>query len=914
MKKIITIMLMCLCFSSFSEEFVTSSELKTGTLSNGMKYYILKNKKPEKKALLNLVVKAGSTSEENGDEGIAHVIEHMAFNGTKKYKKNDMVKYLQSIGLNFGGDLNAYTSFDETVYKLMLPTDEPEKFEKGIEVLREWASEVTFDKNELEGEKKIVLEEWRLSQGLSQRISDTQKKAMLNNTRYFERFPIGLVKSIQETTSDNLKKYYSKWYHPENMSIIAVGDLDAEKTEELIKKYFNYKPKTEYTKPTQYTINKLKNRYEVFTDPEITGTSLYISKVFDREIIKSPEAYKRANIQYLLFNIINTRLSNMLTEEGSPLKGALIFSSNFNLTNTIISIGAAIKEKDTQKGLELIDSILKSSAVNGITQTELDLEKKNMESYFKNLMTNRDSIPHDKFAEELLEHILSGESFIGLDAEYKAFEKAMKEIQVKDLNELAKKIYNEESLYFLMGSSKNADIPTKEKLQNIFENARKNENIISFNVNKVELPPVEVQKGSILEKKDEFFTLSNGIKVATKKTDFDKDKIFIRLFKKEGSSNSTYDAFLNSIFATNIISNSGVHNLEPKDIDNFMKGKNMAIMPYIGDYEQGIEIISDGDGLIQALEYFTYLIKEPKVNEAIFNNTKNQISESIKNRKNSPNTLFSDEISRVYSGGHERRMPLTEDELKKITKEGLLSIYKEKFDNFNGFNLIVVGSYDEKELTGILEKYFASLPSSGNITWAKNLELNIPKDIQKRTVVSGIDKKASVMFIFPYNSIYGENERVLYAAYSKILNMSLTENIRESIGGVYSISSSPVLSPNSYGEDKLIIQFSCDTKRLDEIKKATLETVKKVSTVKADQEKIKSIRNSYVLTYRNDVLKNEYWLNYYYQKFTIGDTFKILTPDEYNKLVTPENLLEFSKKAINMNNYIDVTLLPEKEE
>lgn len=914
MKKIITIMMVFLSFMSFGDEFVTSPDLKTGILPNGMKYYIFKNKKPEKKALLNLVVKSGSTSEEDGDEGIAHVIEHMSFNGTKKYKKNDMVKYLQSIGLSFGGDLNAYTSFDETVYKLMLPTDEAVKFEKGIEVLREWASEVTFDKTELESEKKIVLEEWRLTQGLSQRISDTQKKAMLSGTRYFERFPIGTVKSIEGTTPEHLKKYYSKWYHPENMAIIAVGDFDVDKTEALIKKYFDYEPKVKYTAPTQYNINKLKNKYEVFTDPEITNTTIYISKVFDREVIKSPEDYKRANIQYLLLNIINTRIGNILTEEGSPLNAAQIFSSNFNLTNSIVTIGASIKEKDTKKGIELINNILKSTSENGITQIELDLEIKNMESYFKNLMTNRDSITHVKYAEELLEHILSGESFIGLDAEYKAFEKNMKEIKIEDLNKLAKEIYNEEALYFLLASSKNDDIPTKEELQNILENARNNQNLISFDVKNIELPPIEVEKGSIIENKNEFFTLSNRIKVATKKTDFDKDKIFIRLFKKEGSSNSNYDGFLNSIFATNIIGNSGVHNIEPKDIDNFMKGKNMVIMPYIGDYEQGFEIIADKEGLIPALEYFNYMVREPKIDDAIFNNTKNQINESIKNRRNSPNTLFRDEITQVYSGGHERRTPLTEEELKKITKEGLLSVYKEKFDNFNGFNLIVVGSYDDQELTGILEKYFASLPSSESIAEPKSLQLKIPKDIQKRTVTSGIDKKASVMFIFPYNSVYGENERVLYAAYSKILNMSLTENIRESIGGVYSISSSPFLSPNSYGEDRLIIQFSCDIKRLDEIKKATLDTVKKISTTRANQEKINSIRNSYALSYRNDVLKNEYWLNYYYQKFTIGDTFKILTPTEYNKLVTPENLLKFSKKAINMDNYIDVTLLPEKEE
>ena len=914
MKKILSIAIFMLSFMALSEDFKTSPDLRTGILPNGIKYYILRNKKPEKKSVLNLVIKAGSIFEEDGDEGIAHIIEHMAFNGTRKYKKNDMVKYLQSIGLNFGGDLNAYTSFDETVYMLNLPTDDPVKYEKGIEVLREWANEVTFAPNELKSEKKVVLEEWRLTQGLSQRLSDTQKKALLSDTRYFHRFPIGLTKSIENTTSERLKKFYNTWYHPENMAIIAVGDFDVDKTENLIKKYFDYKPKNKYTAPTQYTINKLKNKYEVFTDPEVTNTTLYISKIFDREIIKSPDAYKRANVQYLLFNIINTRIGNTLTEEGVPLTAAQIFSSNFNLTHSIVSIGAAIKENDTQKGIELINNILKSTAVSGITSIELDLEKKNMNSYFKNLMANRDSIVHSKYATELLEHVLSGESFIGLDAEYEAFKKNMDEITVEDLNRLAREIYNEESLYFLIGSSKNKDIPDKDELKNIIENARKADDVIAFDVKAPELPPIDVQKGTIVEQKEEFFTLSNGIKVAAKKTDYDKDKIFIRLFKKEGSSNSTYDEFLNAIFASNVIANSGIHDMGPKDIENYMKGKNLMIAPYIDDYEQGFEIVSDEEGLIPALEYVSYMIREPKIDDGIFNNAKTQIAESIRNRRDSPQVLYRDEVAMIYGGGHQRRTPLTQEELDKITKERLLKIFKEKFDNFNGFNMIVVGSYDEKKLPELLEKYFASLPSNTDIAKEKNLEIKVPKDIKKQTVTKGIDKKATVTFIFPYNHTYGENERVLYSGFSKILNMALTENIREKIGGVYSISSSPSLSPNNYGEDKLIIRFSCDTKRLDEIKKATLNTVRKMSTTKVNQEALKSIKNSYALSYRNDVLKNEYWLNYYYQKFTIGDSFKILTPEEYNKLMTANNLLNFSKKAVNMKNYIDVTLLPEKEE
>jgi zinc protease len=914
MKKIIVAILIMFSFIVLSTEFKTDPRLVSGTLPNGLQYYILQNKKPEKKAILNLIVKTGSIQEEDGDEGIAHVLEHMSFNGTKKYKKNDMIKYLQSIGLTFGGDLNAYTSFDETLYMLVLPTDDKVKYEKGIEILKEWANEVVISKTELESEKKIILEEWRLRQGLSQRLGDIRKKALLDNTRYYDRFPIGTVESIKNTTSERIKKFYDKWYHPKNMAVIAIGDLDIAQTENLIKKYFNYTPRSEYVKPDEYSINKTKNKYVTFTDPEITTTIFYITKIVDREIIKTKEAYKRSNIQLLLFNIINTRISNLTIEKDTPLLDANIHSSSFNITHDMISLGTAIKDNSTKEGIELTYNIFKSTFEKGISQLELDLEKKNTINSFKNLLVNKDSITHARIAEEISRHYLTGESYIGIEEEFKVFSENMETITVEDLNNYFNELYKEESLYFITGSSKNESLPDDKALQTIIEEASKSDKTLDFDTTEVILPPIPIKDGEIISSDGGIYKLSNGIDVAIKKTDFDKDKILIRLFKKEGSSNLSYNKFLNSIFAPTIIINSGVSNLTPKDLESFMKGKNFYLTPFISDYEQGIEIVCDEDGLIPALEYMNYLVREPKVDDVIFKNTMEEITESINNRGNSPGVIYHDEIVKIYSNSNERRLPLTLEEVKKINEEEILSTFKEKFDNFNGFKLIILGSYDESKIEGILKKYFASLPSNEHIENEKDLKIDVPKGIETKTLVKGVDKKATVTLIFPYNHIYGENERVLYAAFSKVLETRLIDEIREKMGGVYSISSHPSLSPNNYGENKLIIQFSCDTKRVNEIKKATLNVLKQMTTRKVPNERLLSLSNNYALSYRNDILQNAYWINYYYQKFTVGESFKIPTPKEYKTIITGNKLLDFSKKAINMNNYIDVTLLPEKEE
>ena len=344
-----------------------------------------------------------------------------------------------------------------------------------------------------------------------------------------------------------------------------------------------------------------------------------------------------------------------------------------------------------------------------------------------------------------------------------------------------------------------------------------------------------------------------------------------------------------------------------------MKGKNFSLSPYINDYEQGFSITTDRENLIPALEYMSYTIKEPKIDDIIFKTTMENTKESILNRNNSPRAVYNDEISKIYSGNNQRRLPLSLEDLKMINKDEALNEFKKKFDDFNGYNLLIVGSFDEKELPTLLEKYFASLPNSEKVISPKPLDLKIPKNIVKKEVVKGVDKKSTVTLIFPYNGAYGEKERILYNGFSRVLNIALIEDIREKIGGVYSISSKVSLSPNNFGEDKMIISFSCDTKRTEELKNAVLKTVSDMLNKDIDQKQIDSIIKNYELSYKNELKENIFWLNYFYQKSTVNPEYKVPTPEEYAKIMQKKDLMESAKKAINLNNYIDVTLVPEKE-
>ena len=912
LKNFLFILLFTLFSLSLSgKNFENSKNLISGKLENGIHYYIYKNNKPENKAMLNLVVKTGSLMEEDNEQGIAHFMEHMAFNGTTKFEKNEMIKYLQSIGLSFGGDLNAYTSFDRTVYKLLVPTT-PKELEDGIEVLREWASEATLSPQEIDSEKKVVIEEWRLRQGLAQRLGDVQKKALFEGSRYFDRFPIGLPEIINGADQNLVKGFYQKWYQPENISIIAVGDFDTNQIENFIHKYFNYQGTQKGKTPKEHSLKKLKNKYVVFSDDEIRYNTFTITKILDRDVIKDEKSMKNSIIDQLLFNILNTRLNNLQKESDTPFLQSLVYKYDINNSQDIFSAVAVIKNNKLSEGITLLNNFLKSSAKNGVTDYELELEKENLINNYKNLVTNKESITHETYADSLVEHVMSGECFIDIDEEFNIYSTLIKNITTKDLNKRIKKIYKENSLYFLTTSTSQNKINEKQ-LEELIKESKNSNKIIDFSIKPVILTPLKTSLGSFTKETDGKYLLSNGIKVFSKKTDFDKDKIYIKLFKKEGSSSNDYTTFINSTIAPTIIEQSGVGNLKPTDIDTFMKGKNFSISSYISDYEQGFVISTDRKNLELALEYMNYLIYKPKVDKIIYENTISDLKESLNNRNNSPQIVYRDKIREIYSGKNNRKLPLSEKDLTLISPEKVLNIYKEKFSNFSEYNLIVVGSFNEEELEKNLKTYVASLPSENSKTIITPLDLKTPKNIVKEKIIKGVDKKATVTLIFPYNFKYGYEEKTLYNSFSQILNIALIEDIREKIGGVYSISSRTSLSPNNYGEDKMVISYSCDISRVDEIEKAVLQSLESLLYKDIDKEKINSVVKNYELSYNTEMKENSFWFNYLYQKITVPN-YKLATPEEYKELVTKENIWKVNRKAINLKNYISVTLIPEKEE
>ncbi|MGL4968546.1 MAG: M16 family metallopeptidase, partial [Fusobacteriaceae bacterium] len=387
-------------------------EVLRGKLPNGFSYYILKNSKPEKRASLNLVIKSGSLNETEEQRGLAHFLEHMAFNGTSGYPKNELVKYLQSLGLSFGGDLNAHTGYDETVYKLQIPTDSEKSLEEGFHVLRQWATDITLDSTDIQEEKNIIMEEWRTAQGLSERLGKVRREALFGESRFFHRSPIGVPETIEGANEKLLKDYYYSWYHPELMAVIAVGDFDPEKIKSIIEREFSYSAKQNTPAREEYSLPETRGGVRVFSDSELTSSTLDIFFQGDYLPGNSEENHLE-NLKYLIFsNILNSRLSILENRKNTGFSKGFHYWYPLGKNTSVQGLRVIAKENQIPNSLKEILENLQSLASYPVSQEELSREREELSVYLKNREINRESVENEKFISEIRDEFILGDSFI----------------------------------------------------------------------------------------------------------------------------------------------------------------------------------------------------------------------------------------------------------------------------------------------------------------------------------------------------------------------------------------------------------------------------------------------------------------------------------------------------------------------
>ncbi|MFY0713293.1 insulinase family protein [Seonamhaeicola sp. NFXS20] len=936
MKNITTILTAIVLFFSFNSvaqienlnaEIPIDSTIKIGKLNNGLTYYIKHNAKPKNKAELRLVVKAGSILEEEDQLGLAHFVEHMAFNGTKNFPKNQLIDYLQSLGVEFGADLNAHTSFDETVYKLSVPTDD-KTFNTSLQVLKDWASSITFENEEIDNERGIVAEELRARSGAGTRMYYKSIPKITNNSRYAERAPIGKLDVIMNSEYDAMKRFYKDWYRPDLMALVLVGDFDVVETEQKVKALFNSIKTVKNPKERiYYKIPKNdKPVVTVITDKEATGVSvsLYIKK--DETDVNTLKDYKQELLKRLYSGMLRQRLNDVALHANAPFLSASAGIGNLLGNVDCYFLRANLKEEKITEGIEALLTESQRAKKYGFTAPEL-------ERYKKLLLNNADlrqketgKISTKYYVEQYIDNFTDKKPIPSDAFVYKFYKKILPTITVNEVNNISNQWVREDNVTVVLNGveKEGLKLPTETDIKTLLKNVTlKDIEPYQDKLGEVQLMPKKPTPGKIVketynEKIDvTTWELENGVTVIAKPTTFQNDLISMNGFRPGGSSVAPDSLYVSARYAGIIIGSSGINNISETDLKKLNMGKTIKVTPRINYYEDLFSGNSSSEDLETMLQMVHLYFTNPNKDEEVFKANKENLKSTFKNQDKSPGALFEKRISELTTNNHLRAIPLTEQQIEdELNLDEAFNFYKERLSSANGFTFIFVGSFNIENLKNYVAQYLGSLPSNLNqeSNW-RDTGLRYSQGIIKKTIVKGTENKSKVDMRFIGMLNFSLEEKKKLTLLAKLLKIKLTEEMREKMSGVYGVQVSGYASDAPYQWYRMNVRFTCDPDNVEKLIAKVLEEIEKIKTNGANKKDLNKIKEAELANAKEYLEINGYWL------FKLKDIYKYnLKPESILQYEKPINNIDsnmFKEAAntyFNMNNYAEFILLPENIE
>ncbi|MDP2413363.1 pitrilysin family protein [Daejeonella sp.] len=898
--------------------------VRTGKLPNGFTYYIRKNIEPKNRVQLYLANKIGSIMENDDQRGLAHFMEHMGFNGTKNFPKNDLVNYLQKAGVRFGADLNAYTSFDETVYQLPIPSDDPEVLKNGIQIMRDWAQDATLDPAEIDKERGVVLEEKRLGKGAQQRMQDKYLPMLFNNSRYSDRLPIGTEEVLKNFSTETIKQFYKDWYRPDLQALIVVGDIDVDAMEQTIKaKFSDLKNPAKPRQRTKYSISLLnKNQFIAVTDKEFPVSVAQI-------MIKHPESklitatdYRNSILRSLFNSMIGTRFADMSKQADPPFLQAGANISGFLAGLDMYNVFVVAKPGEMERGFKAILTETERVQRFGFTQTELDRAKQsyltNMESAFK----EKDKTPSESLVNEYLRHFLEQEASPGIEYEYKMANTMTAGISLTDVNSLAKKYITDVNRdVIIMGPEKDKDnLPDEAKVESWISGTKQSN--ISAYVDQVSDKPLlsaKLSGGKVISESKipeigvTEFKLSNGVKVVLKPTDFKNDEISFSAFSAGGSSLYSDADFQSALYATAIIRNGGLGEFNSVQLPKLLSGKKVSVSPYIMERFEGISGSTSPKDIETALQLTYLYFTQPRKDAETFKGLIAQQKGGLANRGNDPNSVFADSVAAILGNYNVRRTGPSVEKINQVNLDRTFEIYKDRFADASDFTFVFVGSFNPSELKPLLEQYLGSLPSSNRKETAKDLGIKIPAGKIDKKIYKGQEPKASVRLIFSGDYTWSEKHNNQLNALAEVLTIKLIERLREDEGGVYGVGARASYTKFPKGRYTFNISFGCAPENVEKLISSTLDEINKIRVNGALAGDIEKFIAEETRTTETQLKDNGFWLGYLTSQLQNEDEPKqVLSYLESLKELNPEALKATVQYRLNPDNFIRMVLLPEK--
>lgn len=935
-KKLSSLLFVSVCFLLVADAQINTDQVmpvdpkvRIGRLSNGLTYYIRHNGLPEKRVEMRLVVNAGSVLEDEDQLGLAHFVEHMNFNGTKRFPKNELVGYLQSIGVEFGADLNAYTGFDETVYILPVPTDKPGLVEKGLEILEDWSRNTLFDSLEIEKERGVVIEEWRLSRGAGERMMKQTLPVEYRDSRYAERLPIGTLQSLQTFSHAALKRFYNDWYRPDLQAVVVVGDIDVNDIEQKIKQIFGDIPAP--ASPRKREIFAVPDHTEplsvVAKDKETAFPTVQV--MYKKEVMPQSTIgdYCRYINTRLFTGMLNSRFRELTLKANPPFVGAgSYYGNSYARTKDVYQLYANSSDTGMARSLQALLLENRRVQLHGFTAAEFDLQKKQMLAFYDRIFNEREKEESYKYVDEYVNNFLINEPIPGIEWEYDFVKQYFSSVKLDDINALAAKWITKDNMVVTLNApdKEGVAIPPSGEINDIIRAVELTqaepyqEKVLAASL----MDAGKLKPGKITSTKTDqelgttTFKLSNGATVIIKPTNFKNDEIIFRAFSKGGHSLAKDADYYSASFAAPIVNQSGVGDFSAIDLSNMLKGKNTNLSANISPYSEGLNGNTNPKETETLLQLVHLFFTSPRKDKDAFESFKTRQKQLYANLSADPQIYFSVEFQKLMTQHHPRGggFPKAEN-FDMIDPERSMTIYKERFANAGDFTFLFVGAVKEEAIRPLLEKYIGSLPAQTKKENYKDLGIRPPKGMKDTVILKGTEPKSLVSIVFTSPATYVAEDNYALRSLGELMDIKLVEKLREEKGSVYGVSAYGSLSRIPYSYSSFTITFPCAPENADSLTKAALDELRKIMETGVPAEDLEKIKEQQRRKLEVDIKQNIFWMNNLFDAYYSGNNpADILKKQKQIENLNSKMLQAAARKYIDLSKYIRAVLKPEKLE
>lgn len=909
--------------AQFKTTFPLPKEVAHGTLPNGMQYFIMHNEWPKDRADFYFMQNVGAILENDDQDGLAHFLEHMAFNGTEHFKGKGIINMLEKQGVSFGKDINAYTAYDETVYNISnVPSQNKTLLDSCMYVLHDWSGSLLLANNEIDAERGVIREEWRTRRNADYRTGEKINKVVFEGSKYAKRNVIGDLNVINNFKYQVLREYYKKWYQPQNQAVIIVGDIDVTVIEKRVKEIFGSIPKPK--KINKRTYEKIpfqkENRYVLATDKELQRSGISLSYNKPKPLVQDQAEMNKSMQENLALQMMNNRFNEYIINNETAGLAFGISNENLSRLDSKFSLNVTPKKGKFIEAFTEAYREFERAVQNGFTQQELDRLKTKMRTSYDNRLANKDKIRNSYWAEQLQLYFLESNPVFSVEGEHEWINAFLNTVTLDQVNAAFKALQPKDNL--VLSVSAPEDAATKFPEANEYWNAVKTITNSKLEAYKEEeltasLVKEELKEKAILKTEEikgfenaKRYTLANGAKVIIYPTTLSKDQILFSAYSAGGNSLSDWKDLPSAQIAAAVVSYSGLGDYKFTDLKKKLTGKTANVSPYIGGLYEGFNGSSNKESLTTLLQLVYLYFQHPRFDGNTFDKIKEQYQNKLNNAPNSNEKALSDTISVLNTNYSKRNWLLSQDFISALDLNTAKKIYTERFSNARDYTFLFVGNISENDIAAI-NTYLGNIPSEEKTENYVDHKIFMKDGKVEKTIFRTMDTPKTTVYLHFENRdiVYNKKNKILSYMVSEWLTKRYLETIREEEGGSYGVHAGTNLSQFPSPLFSLEINFDCNPDKADALVKIVHAEVARVQTENIPANMLEDIKQSIIKNYQEQIKENTYWLNTL-TSYVRNDESPLDIELLKNILstITAKDLKEFTTNALKKSNSVQVLM------